>query len=467
MEGSFNSLEREIVHSPGFQEAEEPKTAPHNLGAEQALLGSILYENAIFHDIGDTVRAERFYDPIHARIFGAIAERIEAGKLADAVTLKHVFEKDAGLAEIGGVEYLSLLLDNAMDAPAAREYAKIVVETAEKRELDRVLASVSARLDEHSARDLIEEAETALAEIADQEEGEAEYGAGEALRAALRQAADDSRRVVCGLRDVDDALGGFRPGKLYIIAGRSSMGKSALGGSICRRVASNGFASLFLSLEMPSEEVAARWAAEIANVPYFAILRNTVMPENFQRVTRAAEELDQLPLTVADVPGAQLSAIRSRIRRWKRAQQRAGRPVGVVAVDFLQLIRQPGASLYERATEVAKGLQTLARTLDVPLIALSQLSRASEAERDKRPAIRHLRDSGAIEEAADAIMLVYRDAYYAEREPEEADPGKEAERRMRAGSKEVEVDLAKNRQGPLSKIKLVGDLPTNSFRDWE
>lgn len=438
----------------------------HNIEAEQALLGAILEDNAVMDMVSGTVEAEHFYDGLHARVYEVAASYIAEGKLADPVILKRHFERDAEADGIDWPEYLAELLMSAPPREAAEAYAELIREFADKRACEVVTDEMRARLEDDTAQDAIAFAEARLSEIAGVKKDRRQFTLGAAARIALDEASKPGVRIMTGLKSLDDTLGGFRPGKFYILAGRSSMGKTALGASIARRAAANGFASAFVSIEMPAQEVAARLLSEQSGVPYFDILRNRVHPSDQERVVDALGDIDRIPLNIYDTPGLTPSGLRSILRRWKFGLEQSEQRLGVVVVDFLQLLRaEQGTSAYEKATEIAKALQSLARALEVPIIALSQLARDSEKEKDKRPAIRHLRDSGAIEEAADAIMLVYRDSYYAEREGQSSDSVGELERQERARSKEVEVDIAKNRQGALGQIRLRGNLPTNQFEE--
>lgn len=447
----------------GFDPIAQAK--PYNLDAEMGVLGALLFENDLADRFDDWLRPEHFHDPVNGRIYGCALSTIAGGSRADHVVIRSKMENDPGFIELGGAQYLAALVDMATAGEAAVHYGRVIRDLADKREMAHLFQTLTDQFDATPSPELVDMAEHGLAEITDTVESEAIISAGASLRKALEEAQHADQRPRCGLSDIDVALGGFRPGKLYIIAGRSSMGKSALGGNIARRLASKGFASLFCSLEMPDGEVSARWASDLSGVPYFRILQNQLEPIDREAMVDALGRVDVMPLDIADVPGASIGRLRAQIRRWKREQIKQARSIGVVVIDFLQLIREPGSSIYERATEAAKGLQTLARTLDVPIIAMSQLARDSEREKDKRPAIRHLRDSGAIEEAADAILLMYRDSYYAEREPECDDAAAEIDRKTRALSKVVEVDIAKNRQGPLAKIELIGELACNRFED--
>lgn len=439
-------------------------TAPANIDAEQAFLGALLFDNEVYHAVSDWLNPSHFFDPVHGRIYETACELIGAGALADAVALKSRFDRDESLETIGGTEYLAVLIEGAATSKAAVEYARIVYDLARRREVIGIADDVghAARQDaEVEVADLIELAEARLSAMTELAEGEASFTAGEALRAALDQ---PMSYIETGLTGFDD-IRAVAPG-LTMIGGRSSMGKSALLCDLCRRSAENGKPSLLLTNEMTARQIAARWAASVTGVPYWAITNGTMHRDQADRVGEVLAHFDKLPVTIIECPGVGIAGLRSRIRRWLRKMAKQGREPGVVGIDYLQNISATGGSLYERTSDIALGLQTIQLTFDICLMVACQLARAAEKEKDKRPSIAHLRDSGKIEEVADRVMLVYRDAYYAEREPEESDVEKEMERRERAGSKLVEVDLAKNRVGALAKIKMCGDMACNRFEDW-
>lgn len=455
------------LHAP---EGDAPGNAPpHNIEAEQAFLGALLYDNEVLDRAG-FLHADHFYDPVHARIYEAARERIAAGQLADAVTLKSRFERDEGLNEIGGPVYLAELERDGPSAASAPEYARLVFDLAIRRAIIALAGAAIKRAGEGDldtpGSDLIAEIEAELFHLSESgQRDNRETNAGDALEAVLNDPGDG---VKCGLRDLDEQLGGFRAGAVYVLAGRSSMGKSALGLEIARRIAADGKASAILSLEMPPGEVAARLAATNTGIAYRDMLRGRMTREEREAARREVKALRETPLAIMDVPGLKPSSLRSRLRRWKRAQVKAERSLGVAVVDYLQLMdAEQSGSIYERVSSLSRSLKPIARDLGLPLIVLSQLSRESEKDgANKRPASRHLRDSGAIEEDADAIVLVYRDAYYAEREPPHDDVSKEADRRSRANSMKLEADVAKNRQGAVGRVDLWADVRFNRFKDW-
>lgn len=432
----------------------------HSLDAEQAFLGALLYDNALL-DQTEWLDGAHFYDPVHGRIFDWCRERIARGQLADAVTLNKQADADAGLKEIGGSEYLAVLLESASASAAAIEYARMVRDLSQRRILQSLFETLSKDVADTEARDLVDRAEERLAEISGSAIAQSIRTPGDALRQVL---ADPIKPIPTGLVDLDD-YGVLIPG-VCIVGGRSSMGKSSLVVDLYHRAARRGYASIFLSNEMTDRQVSSRLAGAITGTEYEAIHKGKLDPKQREAVAKAADELDTLPMTTVEAPGVTLGGLRSIIRRWKREQEKAGNKIGVVCVDYLQNIHAEGNSLYEKMSVVALGLQTIALSLDVCLVVACQLSREAEREKDKHPSIRHLRDSGKIEEIADSVLLLYRDSYYAAREPECEDVGEEQDRLNRARSFETEVDVAKNRHGAIGKISLWADLKTNRYDNW-
>ena len=436
-------------------------TAPHSMDAEQALLGALLHTNALNDEVCGFLRSEHFYDPVHGRIYEQARTLIERGALADAVTLKNRFEKDGGLEEIGGVQYLAVLVEQAAVFNGARQYARLIRDLSDKRVLGSLFESLRSELNEGETRDIIEAAEQSLSEITDSEEGEHEITAGNALRQAL---VSPGEFVQTGLSEFDENR--LLTSGLIIVAGRSSAGKSALTCDLVLRAAQNGRSSAIFTNEMPATQIAMRWASTLCGVPYFNIMFDKMSPSDRADVDRQIAALDDLPLKIVEVPGVGIAGLRSHIRRWKRDQIKSGRKIGLVAIDYLQNISAKGGSLYERTSAIALGLQTLQLALKVPVVVACQLKRLTDGQKIIKPTIDSLRDSGKIEEVADKVLLLHRDSYYAQREPVCEDMQMEMSRSQRALSKLVEVDIAKNRQGPLANIKLIGDLPKNRFTDW-
>ncbi|MBI1218751.1 MAG: replicative DNA helicase [Rhodobacteraceae bacterium] len=464
---------------PGLPQALEPDVAPHNVEAEQQLLGAILTNNDIYDRISSLVRAEHFYEPVHQRIFEVAAARILKNALASPVTIKAFLEDDAGLKELGGAAYLARLAGGAIAAYAARDYAQMIYELSVRRELitlGRDIAARAAKIEVASEpKDQIVEAEQRLYQLGEQ--GVAERGFQSFLKAvtdAVNVANAAYRRegglagISTGLIDLDKKLGGLHPSDLLILAGRPSMGKTSLATNIAfniakaykrGRTADGGEGAVeggvvgFFSLEMSAEQLAARILSEASEVPSEQIRRGDMTEAEFRRFVEAAKALEACPLYIDDTPALPISQVAARARRLKRTQG-----LDVLMVDYLQLLK--GSSKENRVQEVSEitqGLKAIAKELNIPVIALSQLSRQVESREDKRPQLSDLRESGSIEQDADVVMFVYRDEYYRERE-KPGDDNLEAMAKWQEAMERVhgkaEVIIGKQRHGPIGTIEL-------------
>ncbi|PRX37807.1 replicative DNA helicase [Meinhardsimonia xiamenensis] len=469
--------------SPGVpaaaQEA-ETDPLPHNIEAEQQLLGAILTNNDVYDRIASIVSAEHFFDPVHARIFEVAAARIQKNALASPVTLKPFLEEDEGLKELGGPAYLARLAGAAISTFAARDYAQLIHDLAIRRELIRLghdIAEKAARVDVSSdPKEQIVEAEQALYRLGEQ--GRAETGFQSFLRAvtdAVEVAAAAYQRdgglagLSTGLVDLDRKLGGLHRSDLLILAGRPSMGKTSLATNIAFNIARayrrgklpdgtegavNGGVVGFFSLEMSAEQLAARILSEVAEIPSEQIRRGDMTEEEFRRFVDAAKELEACPLFIDDTPALPISQLAARARRLKRTHG-----LDVLFVDYLQLVRPSTArdSRVNEVSEITQGLKAIAKELDIPVVALSQLSRQVEAREDKRPQLSDLRESGSIEQDADVVMFVFREEYYAEREkPADHELEKMAawQERMEKLHGRAEVIIGKQRHGPIGTVEL-------------
>jgi replicative DNA helicase len=491
------------VHPEAATESRAPagfRTQPHNIEAEQALLGAILINNEAYHRVGEYLRPEHFYEPVHARIFAAMARLIEGVRLADHVTLKLAFEDDEALRELDGAQYLARLARAAESIVNADDYGRLLHDLALKRGLiqvgeELVNKAYDASLPE-SGRGQIEAAEQRLFTLAQQGEAEGGFRAFPAvLTSAVKmiEAAyhKDSRvtGVPTGLTDLDDKLGGLQPSDLVILAGRPSMGKTALATTIAANAAkkirdtdveedASGHQSAvaIFSLEMSAEQLATRLLSAESKFSSDDLRRGKLRTEDFKTVVQASQNLAMRPLYIDDTPALSIAAIRTRARRLKR---RYG--LSLLVVDYLQLVRPVGSTSQtnrvQEIGEITQGLKAIAKELDIPVLALSQLSRAVEQRENKRPQLSDLRESGAIEQDADVVMFVYRDEYYKERdEPKRRDNEKDGDFQERynrwmdeyQGSKGIaELNIAKQRNGPIGSMKLVFDAAHGSFYDFE
>ncbi|MSU88986.1 replicative DNA helicase [Rhodobacteraceae bacterium 2CG4] len=457
------------------------RTVPHNIEAEQALLGALLVNNEVYDRIAAVVNDSHFYDPVHARIFEIAAARIQKNALASPVTLKAFMEDDPGLAELGGPAYLVRLGASAISVFAARDYAQLIYDLAIRRKLmelgeEITLKAATVRTDSEP-REQIVEAEQQLYKLGEQ--GNVESGFQSFLRAvteavnvanAAYQRDGGLAGISTGLIDMDRKLGGLHPSDLLILAGRPSMGKTSLATNIAFNIAKawkkgrkpdgsegtiEGGVVGFYSLEMSAEQLAARILSEAAEVPSDAIRKGALTEDEFRRFVEAAKSLETCPLFIDDTPALPISQLAARARRLKRQHG-----LDVLIVDYLQLVR-PASSRTEgrvnEVSEITQGLKAIAKELNIPVIALSQLSRQVENREDKRPQLSDLRESGSIEQDADVVMFVFREEYYKEREK----PGEHNVEAMMKWQEEMsrlhgkaEVVIGKQRHGPIGTVEL-------------
>jgi len=457
------------------------RSAPHNLEAEQALLGAILVNNDAADKVSGFLEPAHFFEAVHARIYEAATSLIRAGKLASPVTLKTYFERDETLSEIGGTAYLARLAAAATTIINAEEYARTIYELATRRRLIEVGTDiVNESYDtpvELQARDLIERAEQALYELAEQGKyGQGFQPFGTALTESVDMAAAAYQRdgglsgISTGLKDLDERLGGLQPSDLVILAGRPAMGKSSLATNIAYAVAEayeaehradgttkvlNGGVVAFFSLEMSAEQLATRIISEQAEISSEKIRRGKISEDEFHRIVEVSQALQSLPLYIDATGGLTIAQVAARARRLKRQ-----RGLGLVVVDYLQLLagssRRAAEGRVQEVSEITTGLKALAKELNVPILALSQLSRQVEARDDKRPQLADLRESGSIEQDADVVMFIYREEYYLGRkEPRPNTPEHlEWQDQMDQVTGVTEVIIGKQRHGPTGTVEL-------------
>ena len=467
----------------------QPETMPHSIEAEQQLLGAILTNNDIFDRIASIIGPQHFYEPVHSRIFETAASRINKNALASPVTLKAFLEDDEGLQQLGGTAYLARLAGAAISAFAARDYAQMIYDMAIRRELilvGRDISDKAARMSVDSEpKEQIVEAEQALYKLAEQ--GSSESGFQSFLRAvtdavnvanAAYQRDGGLAGVSTGLADMDKKLGGLHKSDLLILAGRPSMGKTSLATNIAFNIAKaykkgrlpdgsegavNGGVVGFYSLEMSAEQLAARILAEASEVSSHQIRQGDMTEAEFRRFVDAAKALESCPLYIDDTPALPISQLAARARRLKRTHG-----LDVLMVDYLQLVRGTGKSenRVNEISEITMGLKAIAKELNIPVIALSQLSRQVESRDDKRPQLSDLRESGSIEQDADVVMFVFREEYYKEREK----PGDHEMEKMAAWQEEMdrlhgkaEVIIGKQRHGPIGTVELAFEAQFTRF----
>jgi replicative DNA helicase len=478
------------------------RSPPVNIEAEQALLGAMLVNNAAHSRVAEFLLPEHFADSVHGRIYAAIGKLIERGQVANPVTLKNLFDQDGALAEVGGAAYLVRLAASVITIINAEDYGRTIHDLYLRRQLIALGEDVVNEAHKHdldrSAEQQIESAEKRLYELA--ENGRMEGGPepfSTTLANAIIMAEAAFKRsgrttgVSTGFTDLDKLLGGLHASDLIIVAARPSMGKSSLGTNIAfnaarafratkgpdgRPVAEDGAVAAFFSMEMSSEQIATRVLAEESRVSSDRIRRGDVSHDDFDRFVQASQRIGTVPVFIDDTPGLTVAALRTRARRLKRQHG-----LGLIIIDYLQLMqgsrdgRGPENRVQE-ISEITRGLKGLAKELELPVVALAQLSRAVELREDKRPMLSDLRESGSIEQDADVVMFIFREDYYLGRsEPlrrqEESDEKfndryARWQERLEQVHGTTEIIIAKQRHGPIGKVTLRFDGETTRFENY-
>ena len=460
------------IHDTDAERNSGTRTTPHNIELEQAVLGCLLVNADAVQSILDIVEPGHFYDPLHARICDAIATQYEAGRAVSPVALASKFAgEDVGIPV---TTYLGRMAIEAPRASVAIDYAKTVRELATRRGLIAVadqLAWDAMATDGPAVDALITATETGLYQLASKGKyGQGAVSFGEALDAAVEQieaayrSGNDIVGISTGLRDLDERLGGVQPGELTIIAGRPSMGKTALAVNIAFDAAARGAPVDFYSLEMTDGDLVRRVLADRLRVGSDKLRRGQVTPAQMAELVEDARRLRHVPLTIDPSGGLTIAQLSARARKQKRAGK-----TELIVVDYLQLLngsRRDGR--VNEVTEITTGLKALAKELDVPVIALSQLSRAVESREDKRPMLADLRESGSIEQDADVVMFVYREEYYLERtKPDFSEVAKFADWEAKFSQVEGlgEIIIGKSRHAPVGIVKVKWDGARTRFFD--
>ena len=463
------------------------RSPPHNFEAEKALLGAILANNNAYDRVSGYLKAEHFADGVNGKIFEAASNLIERGQIADPITLHNFFENDGLVAEIGGTQYLAEIANSLVNVINSAEYGRSIYDLYLKRQLidlgeNIVNRAYSVDINEQATQQ-IEQTEQQLYELATT--GEIEGGFQDfksSVVSAIGMAEIAHKRdgnlsgVSSGLRDLDGIMGGLHPSDLIILAARPSMGKTALATNIAFNAAydykfeiepngnkktTDGAVVGFFSLEMSAEQLASRILSEQAQIASDKMRRGTLSNDEFDKLVLASQELHKLPIFIDDTPALSVSALRTRARRLKRNEG-----LGLIIVDYLQLMEssQRTDNRVQEISEITRGLKTLAKELNVPVLALSQLSRAVEQREDKRPQLSDLRESGTIEQDADVVSFIFRQAYYDERgEPTQraeesvdkfASRYTEWQERSEQNRFIAEIIIGKQRHGPTGTTKL-------------
>jgi replicative DNA helicase len=465
---------------------------PHNELAEQMLLGVLLTNNENYTNISDFLKEDHFYLEVHKRIFSAIAQLVDKGMLANHITLKNYFDQDKLLKEIGGIEYLVKLSSMATSIINVNDYGKMIVDLYLKRRLinlgeDIVNEAYTHHIDISGLKQL-EKAEQELFSLA--ETGKDNKSGFVHLKDNLLQSLNKIQNafkqkesvtgISTGFTDLDKLLGGFQNSDLVILAGRPSMGKTAivinLAYNACKYIQKLWLNSKktdkpisvgVFSLEMSGEQLATRLISMMSGINTSILRNGQINQEDFAKVVNANKELYQLPFFIDDTPALSIAALRTRARRLKRKHN-----LGMLIIDYLQLLRGSSraseANRVQEISEITMGLKTIAKELDIPVIALSQLSRAVEQRDDKRPLLSDLRESGSIEQDADIVMFIYREDYYLIRKQPKIDTieHQKWQGEMDQVMNVTELIVAKHRNGPIGSAKIYFDAKTTKFTNF-
>nr|WP_137676802.1 replicative DNA helicase [Parerythrobacter lutipelagi] len=492
--------DQDLLIRPGSENAADGaqgRMLPNNIEAEAAFIGAVLIDNRVVEELPIAIRADHFFEPVHQRIYDRILKLLDRGAVVTPVTLKPYFEADEALKQLGGITYLAQLTADGQGLLAPRELCQQIYDLALLRELVSVGRNlVEGALDtseDVAPMQQVEQAEAALFSVAEgvsngNEASSFSTASNKALgmiEMAINSGGHISGKTT-GLTSINERIGGLHDSDLIILAGRPGMGKTSLATNIAFNCAdrflrdqadgieeSVGAGVAFFSLEMSADQLATRILSEQAGISSSALRMGKISRDDFQKLSFASQRLAELPLFIDDTPALTIAALRTRARRLKRKH-----PIGLIVVDYLQLLQGSGRATDNRVneiSEISRGLKTLAKELEVPVIALSQLSRAVEQRDDKRPMLSDLRESGSIEQDADMVWFVYREDYYvASREPKqpvETDDAKihDAHASWVAEMERVhglaELIVAKQRHGATGKVRMRFEPRITRFSD--
>jgi len=460
----------------------QEKKLPSNIDAEQTLIGSVLVNNDIIDEVANIISSKEFYDPIHSKIYDMIEKLHNKGMIANPITLKTPFEKDENLSDVGGTEYLVKLTRLSSSTKQSIDYAKIIHEKFVKRELIKISENLSEdavdEKTEKSGEDIIQDTEKSLFDLAERGTFNQSFlKFDQALDQTIEMATNAMKSgdgivgVPTGLKDLDERLGGLHKSDLVIIAGRPSMGKTALATNIAyyaaKKILDNNEKNsvAFFSLEMSSEQLATRIISEQSRIRSNDIRRGKVSEEEFNRLIETSRNIHQLPLVIDETPAINIATLSNRARRIKRLFG-----LNLIVVDYIQLMTT-GSKRYDgrvqEISEITQGLKALAKELNVPVLALSQLSRAVEQRDDKKPQLADLRESGSIEQDADVVMFVFREEYYLERKEPRHGTMEYAEwqSKMNEIIGGADIIIGKQRHGPTGNVKVEFEGMYTKFKD--
>ena len=458
---------------------EKADELPNNIEAEQSVIGSVLLSNEIFDDVSLIISGKNFYDPIHRKIFEALEKLIYGGLLANPITLKNYFEKEKD--ELNIPEYLVKITKFSTSSRQAIEYSKLIFDLYVKRELIKISGEIidQAKLNDlgNDGQKIIESYEKSLFDLA--EKGSFSSSLikfDEAMRQTIEMASNAYKNeegivgVPTGLRDLDDRLGGLHKSDLVIIAGRPGMGKTALATNIAfnaaKKIQEKGEKGsiAFFSLEMSSEQLSTRILAEQSRIKSNDIRRGKISEEQFDKFIETSKNISELPLYIDETPAISIAALSNRARRIKRLYG-----LDMVVIDYIQLMSGSNSKdgRVQEISQITQGLKALAKEMAVPVLALSQLSRAVEQRDDKKPQLSDLRESGSIEQDSDVVMFVYRESYYLKnKEPRPATvEHAEWQAKMNEVSHLAELLIMKQRHGPTGNINLEFEEMFTKFKD--
>ncbi|HTU12851.1 MAG TPA: replicative DNA helicase [Allosphingosinicella sp.] len=485
-----------LVESP----APATQALPQNVEAEAALLGALMIDNRLAEDVQLKLRPEHFYEPLHGRVYEQILRLLDKNMIASPVTLRPLFEQDEEMKELGGPAYLAQMTGSSASIIGARDFAEQIYDLALLRALvgvgrDMVEQALDTS-DEVDPKSQIEQAESALYRVAEEGGGESSvksFAQAAVLAVKMAEKALNSggglSGITTGLESVNAKTGGLHHSDLLILAGRPGMGKSSLATNIGFSAAerylqdmedgiepekSAGAAVAFFSLEMSADQLATRILAEQSRISSETLRMGKITQEEFRSLARASAKLQNVPFYIDDTPGLTIAALRTRARRLKRQKG-----IGLIIIDYLQLLTGSGKggndNRVQEISEISRGLKTLAKELNVPVMALSQLSRAVEQRENKRPQLADLRESGSIEQDADIVMFIYREEYYlAFQKPTEATEGDDAkdvvafqawQESMAKKYGHAELIVAKQRHGATGTVDLHFEARFTRFSD--
>ena len=459
------------------------KSAPYNIQAEHLLLGAILVNNEVLQDVQTYLLPEHFYDPLNQKIFRAIVIMSEEGLVITPISLKSKLDPDQTFQAQGAESFLAQLTTMSIALIRAQDYAEIIYDLALRRKLitigeDVLEKSYNSNLENLQTKDIIENAENSLFKLAMSGYLEKDFQAlkdvadgsiKSIFRAYEMRKANQVVGISTGFHALDAKLGGFQNSDLIILAGRPGMGKTAFAVNLAMQAAESFFNSGpkcksigIFSLEMAAEQLATRMISMATGIDSLRLRSGNFRHEDHMKISSAAIHLGKLPFFIDDSAGISISAIRTRARKMRRQNN-----LGMIFIDYLQLVQSSGNAENRvlEVSEITKSLKNLARELDIPIIALSQLSRGVDQRADKRPVLSDLRESGSIEQDADLVMFLYRDGYYTSLANSSAQEPKETQELPSQKLDRTEVIIAKHRHGPIGNVEVYYTLSSSRFED--